>query len=146
MTNRYTLYILTLISSFAVYLTFGTMMTVAAGVDSVPVISFVGSVLQFGLGSWLFLHWPKVGRWAAITLGIVMLIWPLASIPWIIMEGDILGWVIYGLPILLTSLVIYGHVKNIRSNEKPKIWVRVLLSLFPGGLFISYLVYLITIF
>lgn len=145
MTNRYTIYGLTLISSFTIYWLFGTMMTVAAGVESLPIISFLTSVLQFGIGSWMFLHWPRTGRWIAITFGILMLTWPLSSIPWIIREGEILGYIFYGLPIMLSSLVIYGHVKNIRDTERPKKLIRMLLTLIPSGLFISYLVYLATL-
>src|SRR5688572_5281448 len=130
MTNRYTTYILTLISSFAIYWLFGTMMTVAAGVDSIPMISFLTSVLQFGIGSWLLFHWPKVGRWVAIILGILMLTWPIYATPWIIKEGDIWGYFFYGLPIILSSLVIYGHLKNIRNAERPSVLTRVLLTIF----------------
>lgn len=145
MTNRYTIYGLTLFSSFAIYWLFGTMMTVAAGVESLPIVSFLTSVLQFGLGSWMFLHWPRIGRWTAIILGILMLTWPISATPWIIREGDIWGYIFYGLPIILGSLVIYGHLKNIRDTERPNGLTRILLTLFPAGLFISYLIYLGTL-
>src|SRR5690349_5923692 len=91
MTNRYTLYLLTLISSFTIYWLFGTMMTVAAGVDSVPRLSFLTRVLQFGIGSWLLYYGPGIGRWVALVLGILMLTWPVYAKPWIVKEGEIWG-------------------------------------------------------
>jgi len=119
-------------------------MTVAAGVESVPIISFLASILQFGVGSWSFLYWPKTGRWIAIILGIAMLTWPISSIPWIIREGDIWGYAFYGVPIILSSLVVYAHLKSINDKERPGIWTRFLLTLFPCGLFVSYLIYLVS--
>jgi hypothetical protein len=118
------------------------MMTVAAGVESIPIISFLTSVFQFGIGSWLFLHWPRIGRWITIILGVGMLVWPLFAIPWIIQDGNVWGYVFYGLPIILTALVVYGHIRNFKNKERPSILIRVLLTVFPCGLFISYLIYL----
>ena len=145
MTTRYTLYLLTLISSFSIYWLFGVMMTLAAGVESAPIISFLSSVLQFGLGSWMLFYWPKVGRWVSIILGILMLTWPLSAIPSIIKEGDILGYIFYSLPIILSAFVIYGHLKDLRNNDRPKQLIRLLLTLFPGGLVLLYLIYLATL-
>lgn len=137
--NFYILYFLTLISSYGICWTFGTMLTIAAGVDYIPMISFLSSIFQFGIGSWLFLFVPKIGRVVAIILGIAMLVWPFASIPWIIREREIWGYLFYGLPILLNSIIIYCHLMNFKSDLRPRLWIRVFMAIIPSGLFIWYL-------
>lgn len=52
MRNSYLIYFLSLISAYMVYFMFGLMLTVDAGVDAVPEISFFASIFHFGISSW----------------------------------------------------------------------------------------------
>ena len=143
MTNNLTTYTLTLLSSFMIYWMFGTMMTVSAGpVNSIPVLSFWASVLQFGIGSWVFLHSVKIGRSIGIVLGLLTILWPVSAIPSLFKEAEVWGFLFYGLPIVLTTLVIYAHIRKFNDPGKPGKITRVMLSAVPFGLLIAYMIYL----
>ena len=58
---------------------FGLMLTVAAGVDAVPEISFFASIFHFGISSWLFLFTNKIGRIINLLSGVALLIWPVSA-------------------------------------------------------------------
>lgn len=143
MTNNFTTYVLTLLSSFMIYWMFGTMMTASAGpVNSIPVISFWASVLQFGVGSWVFLHSVKIGRSICIVLGLLTILWPLTVVPWLFKEAEVWGFLFYGLPITLTTVVLYAHIRKFNEPERPGKITRVILSVVPFGLMITYMIYL----
>jgi hypothetical protein len=140
MTRSYILYVLTLISSFATCFIIGSLLTVTLRVDTLSRISFEAGLLQFGLGSWLFLQWPKIGRWLAIILGILLLIWLVSALSSIIAGKEIDLYAAFGILTILSSLVIYLHVSNIRNTERPGVLLRTLLALLPIGLVVYYLI------
>jgi hypothetical protein len=143
-TRDITAYILTLLSAYIVFFLFGTLMTVSAGpTNYLPVISFWGSVFFFGIGSWLFLHFAKAGRSLGIILALVTILWPIASVPSLIREPDLWGFIFFGTPIGMTALVIYAHIKRFnRPGVSGRMLLRFALSIVPFGIMVAYLIYL----
>ena len=143
MTRIYISYALTLISAFAIYWMFGVMSSVAAGFTWVPFSSFLASVIQFGIGSWLFLHFPRTGKILATVFTSIICIWPLVVLSGLFTEFDVLALVIFLTPVLLCAVIIYNHIKTFKQPQRPPVWTRVMLSIIPFGLFVGYIFHII---
>lgn len=144
MTNNYLLYFLTLISSFAVYWVIGVLASVAAGFSAIVSISFLASIIHFGVSSWLFLHIPKVGRMFATVTGLLVALFPATGCVNAILDKD-LSYLFMAVPLLLFNLlVVSGHVKALKVN-KPLIALpgRILLSVIPFSLSLYALWYMV---
>lgn len=143
-TRAYIVYVFSLISSFMVYWTFGLMSTVAAGFTWVPLVSFIASILHFGLSSWLFLVLSKVGRVLAVLTGIFMAIWPLFSIlSMSFNDNSVLEILLYLIPLLLNLFVIYNHFASFNASSRVNNFVKVWMGILPSSLFIWYVIYII---
>ncbi len=116
------------------------MSSVAAGYTWVPFSSFIASVFHFGLGSWLFLHFPRTGKIAALLTGTVMCIWPSLAFTGTLSQFDLFAMTIYFLPLVFSGLVFYNHIKTFKQDTRPALTTRVILTVPPLGLFIAYII------
>ena len=135
-------YSLSLIAAFIVYWTFGVFATVSAGYTWVPLVSFIASIWHFGVSSWLFLNVPKIGKIAALISGAVMCIWPGFALVGTLTDFDWFQTLLFFLPVLMTVVVFIMHFKTFRSDSRPRLVIRLILSIPPFALLVSYLVYL----
>src|SRR5688500_16621373 len=133
----YVTYALTLISSFAIYWMFGVMSTVAAGFTWVPFSSFLASILQFGIGSWLFLHALRIGKIIAIAIAMILCIWPFVALIELLKQFEVMTLLFYLTPVLFSAIIIFNHIKTFKQSKKPPFSTRIILSIIPFGLFIA---------
>ncbi|AFR36726.1 hypothetical protein AWM61_07305 [Riemerella anatipestifer] len=82
---------------------FGVMLTIAAAVSNIPLISFIAAVIHFGISSWVVFVNRKYGRIFGILTSILMLIWPLFGVL------EFRGFLF---PILLCLVLIYLYTKK----------------------------------
>lgn len=144
MKRTYTSYVLTLISAFVVYFTFGLMSSVAAGYTWIPLVAFLTSIVHFGISSWLFLQYPKTGKIISIITATIMCLWPVTAFIGSLIEREWIGAVIYSIPILFSILLIYNHIKTFKLDTKPEVIVRLIMITVPLGFFIYYIIYIMT--
>ncbi len=113
------------------------MSIVSAGYSWVPLLGFLASLVHFGISSWLFLNFPKVGKVFAILTATILCIWPITALWSIASQAEPFEILIYSIPVILSGLVIYNHVKTFKENLKPKKLVRIILSIIPLGISIA---------
>lgn len=138
----YIAYSLTLISAFIVYWTFGVFATVSAGYTWVPFVSFLASIWHFGVSSWLFLNVPKAGKIMSMISGTMMCVWASVAFVETLADFDWFQTLLFFTPLLLTAVVFIQHIKTFRSVSRPRLIIRIILSIPPFALLILYLVYL----
>src|SRR5689334_1688620 len=114
---------------------FGLMMTASAGPDSwVPVISFFAAVVNFGIGSWLFMFWTKPGRVVNILLGLMSVCWASMAI-WISFQdwttSDTWAIPIYVLPVIATAAMVFLHVGQFKAGVSLRFITRCILAVVP---------------
>jgi hypothetical protein len=134
---------LTLISAFAIYWMFGIMSSVAAGFTWVPFSSFLASIIQFGIGSWLFLHFPRTGKILGTAIAVILCIWPIVVLIELFTQFEALALVIYLTPVVLSVIIIFNHIRTFKQAQRPPLLTRVILSIIPFGLFVGYIVHII---
>lgn len=145
MLHTYLPYTLTLLSSLSVFYTFGVFSTAAAGYTLVPFISFLASIILFGLGSWIFLHFPKPGKIVAIALLTILLIWPVSVLGNTLLRDQ---WpfdsMMYFIPItVLAAAPLYFHIKSLNKYIRPKRITRIILTAIPLTVFLLYVAHIV---
>jgi hypothetical protein len=134
---------MSLLSAFAVYWMFGLLSSVAT-YTWVPFSGFLASIFHFGISSWLFLHFPKPGKVLAFLTGTIMCIWPTIAFFGTLTQFDLFQTTIYFLPLVFSGLVFYNHIKTFKHDTRPALATRIILSVIPLGLFIAYIVHIVT--
>lgn len=142
MSRLYLIYGLSLLAAFSVYWGFAVMSAVAAGVTWVPIISFAASVFHFGISSWLFFIYSKIGKVFSIITATLMCFWPVAAIIFSFTEDFSFVNFIYLLPIGCTTAIVYSHLRTFNWRQpQPKLFTKSILILIPLGLFLYTSVY-----
>jgi hydrogenase/urease accessory protein HupE len=72
-----------------------------------------------------------------------MCIWPISAFVSSVVEWETFGILLFLIPISLSGLIIYSHIKTINSVQRPKIKIRIILSVIPFGLLVAYLLYIL---
>ena len=140
MTRNYVSYGISILAGLLTYFMFAVMSSVAAGITWIPTISFLGSILHVGLGSWLFLVLPKPEKITSIITTILMCIWPFAACIYYLKYFDASALLISSLPILISGIVVWNHVKGFQNKIKPSVKTQIILSAVPLA-FLIYMVY-----
>jgi hypothetical protein len=144
MSKSYIVYSLTLFSSFVVYWCFALMSTVAAGIDWVPIVSFIASIIHFGISSWLFFIYPKTGRVLAVITALLLAIWPIIGFATSFVAGSLIESVFYLMPLLCIIFIIYSHLKNFgNEHSMPSSIARTISIISPLSAFLYVVAYMI---
>jgi hypothetical protein len=120
---------------------FGLFATVAAGYSWLPFSSFLASIIQFGITSWLFLYLPKLGKAVAILISLIMCIWPVVGFISYLNEKEPFFIIYFIIVFCLCITVIFNHFRTIREEHKPNFKTRIILSLVP---FLVFMLYILT--
>jgi hypothetical protein len=147
MSKVYIVYSLTLLSSFIVYWCFAAMSVVAAGIDWVPIVSFIASTIHFGISSWLFFVYPKPGKILAIVSALLLSIWPVIALVTLPTLGNWIETPFYLVPLLCSIFVIHYHLKSFNYElTMPNSIAKIISIALPAGLFLYISVYMIKLF
>jgi hypothetical protein len=146
MSKAYIVYSLTLFSSFVVYWCFAAMSVVAAGIDWVPIVSFIASTIHFGVSSWLFFVYPKPGRILAIVSALLLSIWPIVAF----LASAARNWIevpFYLVPLLCSIFIIHYHLESFNYRwVMPNSFARTVSIILPVGIFLYISTYMIRLF
>jgi len=126
-----------------VYFMFGLMMTIAAGVDSAPVISFLASLIHFGISSWLFLFKNKLGRIINLFTSIALLIWPTFAFIGSVVANEAIAIIYYFVIILFVILASIVNIKSFDVKSQIESKVKFLMSAIPLLLLLIYIGHII---
>lgn len=138
---KFRLYGLALVSSLLLYWLIGTYMSVAAGFDFIVLVSLAGSILHFGIGSWLFLWTNKLGRILALLFLVSMSALPVLGLFWALTNGDPFSVLPYLLIIGLIVPQVWTHLKFLRQPPIVVTWAKWALTVPPSILISAYLIH-----
>jgi len=106
-------------------------MVVAAGFGLIPLISFLASLIHFGISSWIIFWDFKIGKMIGISTTILMSIWPIFGL---------VDSFIFLVLLIQCIILIYLYLKVNYNIETEKKYLRVLLTIAPLSLFCFYLI------
>jgi hypothetical protein len=136
---NYLVYFLTLIAAYLVFWLF----SLQSAFELAGFISFVASVLHFGIASWLFLFFSKPGRILSIVTGMLLVAWPLEVTVQSLIQQEYSLLPYYLAPVLFTAGTIFLHAKNLKNTFKKGLVTRIILAVFPAGFFLMYVFHVI---
>jgi len=104
-------------------------------------LSFLASVLHFGISSWLFFFLTKSGRVLSLTTGLILIIWPVQIIINSLIDKEYSLLPYYLLPVIFTLSTSILHILNLTKPSPMNKVSRIIMAVVPFVLFLIYVWY-----